>query len=46
MRVRWNLESEDTAEHHIQEVHDVWALAVCTSTALMVHEIGDDSLSA
>ena len=38
------LDSEDKEEEHILEVRDVWALAKCTSTEPMLHDIGDDDL--
>ena len=38
------LDSEDKEEEHILEVRDVWALAKCTSTEPMLHDIGDDDV--
>ena len=39
------VDSEDTGEDPIKEIHDVWAVAVCTSTEHTVHETREDNLS-
>ena len=39
------VDPEDTEKDPIKEAHDVWTMAVCTSTEHMVHDIGEDNLS-
>ena len=39
------VDSEDTEEDPIKEIHDARALASCTSTEHVVHQIGEDNSS-
>ena len=39
------VDSEDTEEDPIKEIHDVWTLTVCTTTKHTLHESSEDNLS-
>ena len=39
------VDSQDTEEDPIVEIHDVWAITVCTTTEHTLHESSEDNLS-